>query len=172
MTDWHKANGYETDTLGRPWNPILRKAVCYKHTMANRRPIIRENDLIAGTTTTKEIGVVVYPEGHGTMIWGELLTGPHRSLNPYDVAPETRRLLHHEVFPYWIQRNFKEWVRQKYGQPLCQQIDERWAVYFNWKSVTISHTIPDFPKILRLGARGIIAEIETERAAGPPDHPA
>ncbi len=169
VTDWHKANGYETDMAGRPWNPILRKALCYKHTMAKRRPIIRENDLIAGTTTTKAIGVVVYPEGHGTMIWGELLTVPHRSLNPYDVAPETRRLLHHEVFPYWIQRNFKEWVRQKYDQPLCQQIDERWAVYFNWKSVTISHTIPDFPKILRLGARGIIAEIEAERAAEPDD---
>jgi len=169
VTDWHKIHGYETDAEGLPWHPVLRKAHCYKHTMENRRPIIHTNDLIAGTTTTKDIGVVVYPEGHGTMIWGELLTVPHRSLNPYDVAAETRHLLHHEVFPYWANRNFKEWVRRKYDNPLGQQIDERWAVYFNWKSVTISHTIPDFPKILRLGAKGIIAEIEAELAADADD---
>lgn len=169
VTDWHKANGYETDAQGRPWDPMLRKAHCYRHIMTSRRPIIHANDLIAGTTTTREVGVVVYPEGHGTMIWGELLTVPHRSLNPYDIAPETRDLLHHEVFPYWANRNFKEWVRRRYDNPLCQQIDERWAVYFNWKSVTISHTIPDFPKILRRGARGIIEEIQAELTADASD---
>ncbi|MCG8635591.1 MAG: pyruvate formate lyase family protein [Desulfobacterales bacterium] len=162
MTEWHRKNGYETDPGGKAWNPVLRKGHCYKYIMENRRPFIHANDLIAGTTTTKEVGVVVYPEGHGTMIWGELFTVPHRSLNPYDVSPGTREILHHKVFPYWANRNFKEWVREKYDNPLCQQIDERFAVYFDWKSVTISHTIPDFPKILRLGTRGIIAEIEDE----------
>jgi len=162
MTDWHKANGFETRPDGSPWRPVLRKALAYKHVMENRKPIIRKNDLIAGTTTTKEIGVVVYPDGHGTMIWGELLTVPYRSLNPYGVSEETRQILHHQVFPYWANRNFKEWVRQKYNNPLCQRIDERWAVYFDWKSVTISHTIPDFPKILRMGTSGIIAEIQRQ----------
>ncbi len=123
MTDWHKAN-VRTDTLAPVESDFAQGPLLQAH-HGQAASHHSENDLIAGTTTTKEIGVVVYPEGHGTMIWGELLTVPHRSLNPYDVAPETRRLLHHEVFPYWIQRNFKEWVRQKYGQPLCQQIDER-----------------------------------------------
>ncbi len=160
VTDWHKANGYETDNEGNPWHPVIRKAKSYKYLMENRKPLIRENDLIAGTTTTKDIGVVVYPEGHGTMIWGELLTVPHRTLNPYDVSEKTLDILHHEVFPYWANRNFKEWVREKYDSPLCQQIDERFAIYFLWKSVTISHTIPDFPKLLSMGTRGIIEEIK------------
>jgi pyruvate formate-lyase/glycerol dehydratase family glycyl radical enzyme len=160
VTDWHKANGYETDTNGKPWNPILRKAHAFKHLMSNRKPLIREGDLIAGTTTTKDIGVVVYPEGHGTMIWSELLTVPHRTLNPYDISKDTLNILHHEIFPYWANRNFKEWVREKYDCPLCQQIDERFAIYFIWKSVTISHTIPDFPKLLSMGTSGIIEEIK------------
>lgn len=164
ITDWHKEHGFEFDRNGKPWNPILRKAHAFKHYLERKTPIINENDLIAGTTTSKRIGVVVYPEGVGTMIWSELLTVPHRSLNPYDVAPETVRLLHREVFPYWVKRNFREWVREKYRNPLCQRIDERYAVYFNWKNVTISHTIPDFPKILKIGARGIIAEIKKELA--------
>ena len=167
VTQWHRENGFELKKDGSPWNPILRKAACYKNLMENRLPRINENDLIAGTTTSKDIGVVVYPEGHGTMIWGELLTLPHRSLNPCDVSPETRRTLHRDVFPYWVNRNFKEWVRGKYNSPLCQQIDERFAVYFDWKSVTISHTIPDFPKILKIGAGGIIREIREVMEADP-----
>jgi len=163
LTDWHKANGFETDAGGRPWVPVLRKAHAYKHVLAHRRPIIHRDDLIAGTTTSKEIGVVVYPDGGGTMIWSELLSVATRELNPYDVEPDTRAILHHEVFPYWVDRNFKEWVRTHYDNPLCQRIDERYALYFDWKQVTISHTIPDFPKLLRLGARGLIDEIAAER---------
>ncbi len=167
VTRWHRENGFETKKDGTPWNPILRKAECYKHLMEHKLPRINQNDLIAGATTSKDIGVVVYPEGHGTMIWGELLTVPHRSLNPYDVSPETRRALHDEVFPYWVHRNFKEWVREKFGNPLCQQIDERFAVYFDWKSVTISHTIPDFPKLLKKGAAGIMAEVREAMEQDP-----
>ncbi len=167
ITAWHKANGFETDNQGAPWNPALRQAQAFKYLMENRTPLIRKDDLIAGTTTTKEIGVVVYPDSHGTMIWSELLTVPHRNLNPYDVSAETLRLLHHEVFPYYIHRNFKEWVRENYDAPLCQAIDERFAVYFIWKQAALSHTIPDFPKILRLGARGIQAEIKARLETEP-----
>lgn len=169
VTDWHKRNGFERDREGRPWAPVTRKALAYKHLMENKKPIIRKDDLIAGTTTTRDIGVVVYPEGHGSMIWSELLTLPHRTLNPADISEETIRILHHEIFPYWAKRNFREWVRERYERPLCQKIDERYAVYFNWKQATISHTIPDFPKILRLGAKGLIGEIRGELATGACD---
>jgi len=169
ITAWHKTNGYETDRDGKPWAPMTRKALAFKHLLENKQPLIRENDLIAGTTTTKDIGIPMYPEGHATMIWAELLTLPYRTLNPADISEETLKTLHHDVFPHWAKRNFKEWVRDRFDKPLCQQIDERFAVYFNWKQVTISHTIPDFPKILRLGTKGLIEEIRTELAAGACD---
>lgn len=159
ITKWYSENGYETDSAGKAWFPALRQAGAYKYLMENRKPIIRKDDLIAGTTTSKDIGVVIYPEAVGTMLWSEFRTVSHRALNPYAVSPETERVLHQEVFPFWIKRNFREWVREKYGNPLCQQIDERFAVYFLWKTVALSHTIPDFPKILKMGASGIIAEI-------------
>jgi formate C-acetyltransferase len=53
-------------------------------------------------------------------------------------------------------------VGEKYNHPLCQIIDGRYAVYFDWKQAALSHTIPDFPKILRMGATGIIAEIQEQ----------
>lgn len=162
LTQWHRANGFETDTKGRPWQPVLRKAHAFKYMMERRKPIIGEDSLIAGTTTSKQIGCPVYPDGSGALVWNELLTIPHRTHNPFNISEETRHILHHDVFPYWLKRNFREWVRDTYGNPLSQQMDERFALYFNWKQATISHTIPDFPKIMKLGTSGIIAEIKGE----------
>ena len=160
LTRWHRENGFETDPQGKPWAPALRQAHAFNYVMAHRKPIIRDNDLLAGTTTAREIGVVLYPDAHGLMIWGELLTAPYRLLNPYTVDDETVDILHHQVFPYWIHRNFRQYVREKHGYPLCQRLDERFAVYFLWKTVALSHTILDYPKVLSLGTRGIMDEID------------
>lgn len=165
LTDWFKKNGFETDRDGRSWEPVLRQGYAFKHLLENRKPIIRKDDLIAGTTTTKEIGVPLYPDAQGTLLWGELLTMPYRGLNPYDITNDEIRELHHNIYPFWIKRNFREWVREHYNQPLGQKLDERWAVNFLWKSAALSHTIIDYPKLFRIGARGIIKEIEAELAA-------
>jgi len=130
--------------------------------MENRKPIIRADDLIAGTTTAKEIGVVIYPDAHGTLIWGELASVSYRELNPYNISRKTMDVLHKEVLPFWTRRNFREWVRDKYNYPLSQRMDERFAVYFLWKSVSLSHTIADFPKLLEKGTSGIKNDIRAE----------
>lgn len=171
LTDWFKENGFETDRDGRPWDPVLRQGYAFKNLMEKRKPIIRKDDLIAGTTTTKEIGVPLYPDAQATMLWSELLTMPYRNLSPYDITTEDINELHYNIFPFWIHRNFREWVREAYHEPLGQKLDERWAVNFLWKTVALSHTIIDYPKLLRIGARGIIREIEAELAANPSADP-
>jgi len=165
MTDWFMENGFEIDSEGKPWFQPLRQGYAFKHLMENRSPIIRKDDLIAGTTTTKEIGVVVYPDTHGTTIWGELNSVTDRPINPYDVSEETRNTFHHYIFPYWVHRNTREWVREQYDAPPSQKLDERFAVYFLWKTAAFSHTIADFPKLLRVGTSGIIEEIHAELAS-------
>ena len=169
LTEWFRKNGFETDPDGRAHSPELRQARAFKYLMENRRPIIRHNDLVAGTTTAREIGVVLYPDAHGTMIWGELLTAPYRPLNPYDVDPETVEILHHKVFPFWLNRNFREWVRDNKGYPLCQKLDERFAACFLWKTVALSHSIINYPKVLAMGTAGITAEIDRELEKTPAD---
>ena len=164
LMDWFVENGFENDREGKPWFPPLRQGYAFKHLMENRKPIIRKHDLIAGTTTTKDIGVVIYPDAIGTTMWSELESVPDRLLNPYDVSEETIKTLHHYVFPYWTHRNFREWVREKYNAPLSQKMDERFAVYFMWKTVALSHTIADFPRLMNQGTSGVIREIEEELA--------
>ncbi|HQQ50636.1 MAG TPA: pyruvate formate lyase family protein [Spirochaetota bacterium] len=166
LTQWYRENGFEKDSSGNKWDPIVRNALAYKYMMENRKSIINTDSLLAGTTTSKPIGCPVYPDGSGIMIWNELLTIPYRTYNPFDIDDQTREVLHFDVFPFWLHRNVREWVRDKYNNPLSQQLDERYALYFNWKQATISHTIPNFPKVMAMGTLGMIQEIHEELNKG------
>jgi pyruvate formate-lyase/glycerol dehydratase family glycyl radical enzyme len=160
LTTWFRKNGFEKDHNKKEWQPELRQAKAFKYLMEHKKPIIRQNDLIAGTTTTNEtIGVIIYPDAQGTMAWGELGSIDKRLLNPYAISGETARKLHNDIFPFWAKRNFREFVRNNYDYPHCQRIEERWVAYFVWKSVGISHTIPDFRTVLEKGTHGIIEDI-------------
>ncbi|MBU2515277.1 formate acetyltransferase [bacterium] len=160
MTDWFRENGFEMKKNGEPWCPELRQAFAFKYLMENKRPIIRKNDLIAGTTTAKEIGLTVFPDGHATMFWGELQSVDKRVLSPYRCTAETAEILHRDIFPFWIKRNFRERVRQEFDYSLGQKLDERFVAYFVWKTVGISHTIPNFKCLLTSGTAGLRKEIQ------------
>ncbi len=162
LTKWFREHGFEETKSGEAWLPELRQALAFKYLMENRKPIIRENDLIAGTTTSKATGVTCFPDGQAHMFWGELNSVSNRILNPYICSKATADILHNEVLPFWINRTFRDYVRTKYDYPLCQQIDERFVAYFVWKSVGISHTIPNFKRLLEKGTLGIIDDIQTQ----------
>ncbi|MFO8049165.1 MAG: pyruvate formate lyase family protein, partial [Desulfosudaceae bacterium] len=165
LTRWYRDNGFELDREGRPWPPVLRQAGAFKYLMTAKKPLIAPGSLLAGTTTAQlPVGVVIYPDAHGGLLWGELASVSDRALNPYDITRADARVLHHEIFPFWINRNFKEYVRRKHDYPLCMKIEERWVYYFAWKSIAISHTIPDYPAILQKGAAGLIDNIDRELA--------
>ena len=159
ITDWFRKHGFEEDNDGNEWFPELRQGLVFKHLMENKKPVIRKNDLLAGTTTSKEVGVTIFPDGQGTMFWGELNSSDKRILNPCICDEGTAKILHNEIFPFWAHRNFREYVRNNFDYPLCQKIDERFVAYFVWKSVGISHTIPNFKRLLEKGTHGIIDDI-------------
>jgi formate C-acetyltransferase len=158
LTEYFKRHGFENDAGGEPRDPVLRQAEAFKYLMEHRRPIIRRDDLIAGTTTDKDIGVVLYPDLGGVLIWPELYTMHTRTLNPYVIEDEDRRLLNGEIFPYWQNRNLREVARVRAGHPECMRLDERFVLYFQWKTHSLSHTIPDFPSVLGRGLSAIASE--------------
>jgi formate C-acetyltransferase len=155
-----RGNGSSAD------RPVLRQAKALRHILANRRPIIRDDDLLAGTTTAHRIGVLLFPELGGTGIWPELTTVDSRRLNPYDISGEEIEILNSQVFPYWMDDNIREWTRKANNRPDVLQLDERFVFYFMWKTQAASHTVIDVPRALRRGLKDIITEAgERERSA-------
>ena len=173
ITDFFRVHGFETTAEGESWNPALRQGRVLEHLLKHKEARVEDDDLLLGTTTTNRVGVPVFPEFGGIAIWPELRSVSGRELNPYDIDDETRRVLNEEVFPFWIDRNVREYNRRVQGNPECQRLEERWVLYFMWKVHAISHTIPDFPSLLRRGlldirdeAKKRAEECEDERRPG------
>ncbi len=161
LTDWFREHGFETDVDEGALAPEVRQGRAFKHMMSNKTPVIRSNDLLAGTTTRNPIaGATVYPDSNGGTIWGELFSIDKRKLIPFDIREETIDVLHSDILPFWAKRNFVEWVRDEHDYPDCQVINERWVAYFVWKTVGISHTVPNFKRVLDVGTDGILCDIQ------------
>ena len=149
--------------------PVLRQARALHHLLAHKRPIIHADDLLAGTTTSKRIGVVVFPELGGLGMWPELLTMPARELNPYDITREEVEILDREVFPFWMDDNVREWTKAHADDRRSLELDERFVLYFLWKTQAVSHTVIDLPRALDRGLDDLVAEArERETAADSP----
>ncbi|MBW2455756.1 MAG: formate acetyltransferase [Deltaproteobacteria bacterium] len=150
-TESLRAQGFDPAVPTNGVHPALRQAKAFSHVMSKRKPIIRPGDLLAGTTTSKPLGVIVYPECGGIPIWPELRTMSRRKLNPYRITEEEVRLLNDQIFPFWMDKNVREHVRACHDNPRSLQLDERFALYFQWKTQAVSHTIPGFPTVLDQG---------------------
>ncbi len=159
LTEWYRKNGFEQDQVGKPWVPELRQAHAFKYLMENKKAVIRPDTLLAGTCTPEEEGVLIYPDTTGTMIWGELNSIEKRILCPSRITKKTAAELH-DIFPFWAKRTTREWIREKYHYPLCQKIDERAVASFNFKIVSMSHTVPDLPRFVQEGTNQILDEIQ------------
>jgi pyruvate formate-lyase/glycerol dehydratase family glycyl radical enzyme len=170
---------------------ILDKARVYRRMLTDRRPVVRhtrafgrdgryfevdDRSLFAGATTSKFIGVPVYPEFLGSTLWPELWQLPTRQANPFQITEEEVRVLNEEVFPRWMGHNITELTRKRcWEENLARSGVERSApqlglleqlVFFlAGKVECISMTIPDFQRVLSEGLRGIIQEAEQRAEA-------
>ncbi len=161
LTQWYRNNGFEQDKNGIAWVPELRQAHAFKFLMENKKPFIRHDSLVAGTTCPEEVGVLIYPDATGTVIWGELGSIDKRVLTPYNISKNTVRDLH-DIFPFWAKRTTRAWINKHHDYPFCQKIDERFVASFNFKMVSISHTVPDLPKFVTVGTHAMIEEVRQQ----------
>jgi len=157
ITEICNKEGYTLED-GNKDHPGLKMGKIVSHILSNKRPFIQDWDYLPGTSTTKTLGTMIYPEFGGIVFWPELYSVDNRQLNPHVIDQETIDILNSEVFPYWMDRNIREYVRQITGNPLSQQMDEFFVFYFMWKTVAISHTIPGFPTFFKKGVDGLIKE--------------
>ncbi|PJA31896.1 MAG: formate acetyltransferase, partial [Zetaproteobacteria bacterium CG_4_9_14_3_um_filter_53_7] len=63
-------------------------------------------------------------------------------------------------------------LKKSAGQtPKCQQLFERVAFYLSDKATAVSHTTPDFSRVLKYGLNGLIAQIRQDIDSGQTDTP-
>jgi pyruvate formate-lyase/glycerol dehydratase family glycyl radical enzyme len=159
LTEYKHAAGTRNTARG---HAALYQAKGLHYLLTHKKAILHDDDVIAGTTTSKRVGVHLYPDLGATAIWPELLTVQNRELNPYRLSAEDADTLARRVFPFWMEDDIREWTRTAACNPLPMRLDERFVLYFLWKNYAISHTMAHWPSVLERGLDAIHAEARTQ----------
>jgi formate C-acetyltransferase len=179
---------YMRQSEGNGDSPYLRRAKALKHVFVNKTPIVHTADLLPGHTTNSIQGPVCYIDTVGSVIWPELNSVSTRAINPFKIEPEVARRLNREIFPYWMRRSIQEIARysdystenypnrdevvgtsqepplkKKAGEtPRCQQLYERVAFYIAFIASCVSHTVPDFNRLVKYGLQNLINRMDED----------
>ncbi len=138
-------------------SPELRAGKLYEYVMKNKKAIIADDNLLAGTSTTKTIGVLLYPDLLAMTLWPELETVSTRPKNPFGITRPEIDTLNFDIFPYWLKRStVMEVTRKDFGYPQCQSILERLVFFVATKVYCISHTVPNYGMVVERGLDDII----------------
>jgi pyruvate formate-lyase/glycerol dehydratase family glycyl radical enzyme len=146
-------------------SPELRAGKRLRYVLERKAAIIHEDHLLAGTTTAKVKGVPIYPQFLGLTLWPELETISTRRKNPYGISKEDIRTLNLKVFPYWMDKSIQEVCRKDNKDPYCQRVMERVFFFLASKANTISHTVPDYERVVKKGLGSIIRQAEAKKSA-------
>ena len=187
---------YMRQSEGDGDSPYLRRARALKHVFVNKTPIVHSNDLLPGHTTNSIQGPVCYIDTVGSVIWPELKSVSARAINPFKIDPEVAGRLNREIFPYWMRRSIQEVSRysdydtedypnrdevegashepplkKKAGEtPRCQQLYERVAFYIAFIASCVSHTVPDFNRLVKHGLQNLTGRMDEDIANCNPDN--
>lgn len=161
ITEYMKEHGEEE----MEEHPVLYRARAVARYLGNKKAVIPDGNLLAGTTGAYLKSAPVYPEFIGLTIWSELETISGRKKNPQLLTKEDAERLNFDIYPYWIDRDVLASTKKKHGNIMPIRLLEKMIFYVSSKAGCISHTVPDFKRVLAQGAEAIIREAE-EKAEG------
>ena len=136
----------------------IRYARAVHFFLSRKRPLFFDDNLLAGTTTSKPFGAPVYPELTGMTIWPELDTIGTREKNPLQLSSAEADELNFNIFPYWMDKNILEVTRRKHPDLQGLGLMEKFVFFIATKAGTISHTIPEYRVALSKGLDFLIAD--------------
>lgn len=143
-------------------SPSLPMATRYSRAvqefLSHKEALFFDDNLLAGTTTSKPFGAPVYPELTGLTIWPELDTMSGRKKNPQKISPRDASELNLKIFPFWLEESILETTRAREGNPPEMRLFEKIVFYLAGKAGTISHTVPCYVVALGKGVGWLIAE--------------
>lgn len=146
---------------------VMRRAKAFEHILDNIPIIIRENELIVGSTTIAPRGCQTYPEFSYKWLEAEFETVATRKADPFYIADQTKRELL-EADAYWEGRTTSELATSLMTEETRKAIDHNIFTPGNYFYNGVGHVTVQYDKVLAVGYEGIIAQVEDELAKCDP----
>ncbi len=144
-------------TEGQPI--VTRRAKAFAHILDHIPIIIRENELVVGSTTIAPRGCQTYPEFSWEWLEAEFDTVEHRKADPFYISEQTKKELR-EVHPYWKGKTTSELATSYMAPETLKAIEHNYFTPGNYFYNGVGHVTVQYEKVLAIGYEGIIAEAQ------------
>jgi len=145
-----------SDTWFEP--PVIRRAKAVAYILRNIKVEIYPDELIVGGITSKRVGAIIYPEFLALLLWPELDKLREREINSLQLTDAEIQELDREIFPFWQDKMLAEYADDFTSPPTPISLLGKFGLFLLTEVVGISHTAPDYEKILKVGVQGVIDE--------------
>ena len=153
LTESYKA------TEGEPM--VTRRAEAFAHILRNIPIIIRDNELIVGSSTIAPRGCQTFPEFSFQWLEDELDTVETRSADPFYIAEETKQELR-EVHKYWKGKTSSELATSYMDPEAIKAIEHNIFTPGNYFYNGVGHVTVKYGEVLAIGYKGIIDKAQAE----------
>ncbi len=146
---------------------IIRRAKAFEHILKYIPIIIREDELIVGSTTLAPRGCQTYPEFSYEWLEAEFDTVETRAADPFYISEESKKIIA-EADRYWKGRTTSE-LAYSYMEPETRlAIEHNMFTPGNYFYNGVGHVTVQYEKVLAVGFEGIRREAEEELAKCDP----
>ena len=146
-------------TEGQP--VINRRAEAFAHILRNIPIIIRDNELIVGSSTIAPRGCQTFPEFSYQWLEDELDTVATRTADPFYIAEETKAELR-EVHKYWKGKTSSELATSYMAPEAIKAIEHNIFTPGNYFYNGVGHVTVKYEEVLAIGYKGIIDKARAE----------
>ena len=140
---------------------ITRRAKAFAHILRHIPIIIRDDELIVGSSTLAPRGCQTYPEFSYQWLEDELDTVETRSADPFYIAEETKEELR-EVHKYWKGKTTSELALSYMAPEAVRAIEHNIFTPGNYFYNGVGHVTVKYEEVLAVGYEGIIKKAEQE----------
>lgn len=146
---------------------VLRRAKAFRHILKNIPIIIRDEELIVGSSTIAPRGCQTYPEFSYEWLESEFDTVATRTADPFFISEKTKKELK-EADAYWKGKTTSE-LATSYMAPEAQKaIEHNIFTPGNYFYNGVGHVTVNYGKVIAVGYEGIIEEAKAELASCRP----
>ena len=140
---------------------IMRRALAFQHILKNIPIIIRENELIVGSTTIAPRGCQTYPEFSYKWLESEFDTLATRKADPFYISEQTKKDLL-EADAYWEGKTTSELATSLMTEETRKAIAHNMFTPGNYFYNGVGHVTVQYDRVLAEGYEGIIAKAQSE----------
>lgn len=150
------------ETEGEPI--IMRRAKAFAHILDHIPIIIRDEELIVGSTTLAPRGCQTYPEFSFEWLEQEFDTVATRKADPFYISEKTKEELRN-VHTYWKGKTTSDLATSYMEPETLQSMAHNIFTPGNYFYNGVGHVTVQYEKVLKIGYRGIINTAKEELAS-------